>query len=82
VHSKTRSCIDFQNNTTVFLLMVVSFGHDISTPHTSSPMTLEMRSARKIFSGIISVTSTDVPPVLKFAVDLYNFINFRMFAKV
>jgi hypothetical protein len=38
----------------------------ISTPHTSKP--IEIRSAKKYFQDV-SVTSTDVPPVLKFAVD-------------
>ena len=42
----------------------------ISIPQTSKPIILEMRSAIKMFSGcIMSVTSMDVPPVLKFAVD-------------
>ncbi|MNX80625.1 hypothetical protein D3C86_1122900 [compost metagenome] len=48
----------------------VKFSAIISIPQISSPMTLEILSAKKIFSGcIISVTSTDVPPVLKLAVD-------------
>ena len=48
----------------------VKFSAMISTPQMSNPITLEILSQRKIFSGcIISVTSTEVPPVLKFAVD-------------
>ncbi len=49
---------------------LVKFSAIISIPHTSKPITLEIRSAIKIFSGCtISVTSIDVPPVLKLAVD-------------
>ena len=49
----------------------VRFSAMISTPQMSSPMTREILSQRKMFSGcIISVTSIEVPPVLKFAVDL------------
>ena len=48
----------------------VRLGAIMSIPQISSPMTLEMRSAINTFSGCIrSVTSTDVPPVLRFAVD-------------
>ena len=48
----------------------VRFSAIISTPQISKPITLEIRSHKKIFSGcIMSVTSTEVPPVLKFAVD-------------
>jgi hypothetical protein len=45
----------------------------MSTPQMSNPITLEILSAKNIFSGcIISVTSTEVPPVLKLAVDFKN----------
>ena len=45
-------------------------GAIISIPQMSKPMTLEIRSAINTFSGCIrSVTSTEVPPVLKLAVD-------------
>ena len=48
----------------------VRFSAMMSTPQMSSPMTREMRSHKKMFSGcIMSVTSTDVPPVDKLAVD-------------
>ena len=48
----------------------VRFSAIISTPQISNPITREILSQRKIFSGcIISVTSTEVPPVLKLAVD-------------
>jgi hypothetical protein len=52
-----------------FLSGCFKFSAMISTPHTSSPITLEILSARNIFSGcIISVTSTEVSPVLRLAV--------------
>ena len=55
----------------------VRFGAIMSIPHMSRPMTLEIRSAIKTFSGCIkSVTSTDVPPVLKFAVDFRYKVSF------
>ena len=48
----------------------VRFSAMMSTPQTSNPMTREIRSHKKMFSGcIMSVTSMEVPPVLKFAVD-------------
>ena len=63
----------------------VKFSAIMSTPQISKPITREIRSQIKIFSGcIMSVTSTDVPPVLKFAVDFKYTVSpaFGMVCKV